>query len=120
MGFAKYRGKKRKLKKSSNSSIVQIGQLSKSTIADLPSREVKSIIIESNELKPVKSEVFKWKSNIPKVNNKKRSKSPLNKIKPTVGVNTKIVSGPLKPMVRVSPKLKTKQKSKNQSIINKI
>ncbi len=117
MGFAKYRRKKRKLKKSSNSSI---GQLSKSTIADLPSREVKSITIESTELKPVKSEVFEWKSNIPKVNSEKRPKSPLSKIKPTVGVNTKIVNEPLKPMVRISPKLKTKHKSKNQSITNKI
>jgi len=117
MGFAKYRRKKRKLKKSSNSST---GQLSESTIADLPSREVKSIIIESTELKPVKSEVFEWKSNIPKVNNKKRPKSPLNKIKPTVGVNTNTVNEPLKPMVRIYPKLKTKHKKQNQSIINKM
>ncbi len=77
MGLVKYKRKSPKVKKSSKSSIKI---MSKSTIADLPSSEIKSIVIESEELKLVKNEVFTWKSIIPKHNNKTKLKSPLTKL----------------------------------------
>ena len=79
-----------------------------SLLSDLPSTDVQSIVIESKELKPVNSEVFKWKP---------KGAKPQPKVSPQLPLKRK--DDKPKDKLNIKPKDKKKDKKEKREMDNK-